>query len=185
MCVCSKGSRENFSSAWAQNWWLQGPQCAGTSVLMQSLTAPSDHNHHLSDGERLGTDRELVEDITICQQFVQPSHLVQLQAVIFSSPPWSRSNYNLKQAAGPLCLPLPTHRHPHFATLTQVCVVAGKELPKLLQAGFLPHRHGGSARSILVRDSGNKWNDGPKGKGLLLLKRGPHTGLLCKEQMLQ
>lgn len=100
-------------------------------------------------------------------------------------PPWSRPDYNLKQAAGPLCLPLPTCRHPHFATLTQVRVVAGKELPKLLQAGFLPHRHGGSTRSILVRDSGDKRNDGPKGKGLLLLKGGPHTGLLCKEQMLQ
>lgn len=91
----------------------------------------------------------------------------------------------MKQAAGPLCLPLPTHRHPHFATLTQVRVVAGKELPKLLQASFLPHCHGGSTRSILVRDSGDEWNDGPKGKGLLLLKGVPHTGLLYKEQTLQ
>lgn len=54
---------------------------------MQSPTALSDHNHHLRDGERLEMDRQLVEDITICQptkQFVV-SHLEQLQVVILSA----------------------------------------------------------------------------------------------------
>lgn len=88
------------------------------------------------------------------------------------------------QAAGPLCLPLPTQRHPHSASLTRVGVVAGKELPELLQARFLPHGHGGSPGGVLVRDSSHKWNDRPEGKGLLLLQGAPHTGLLCKDQML-
>lgn len=58
----------HFSPAWAQNWELQGHQCARTSVLTQSPTAPSDPNHHVQDAEWLGTDREGLEDITICQQ---------------------------------------------------------------------------------------------------------------------
>jgi len=182
---CSKGGRDVFSSAWAQDWWLQGLQASEASVLTQSPTAPSDHNHRLRDGERLGTDR-LVEghNHLPTEQPVQPSHLEQLQVVLLSTLEQTQRQPEAGSRP-PLCLPLPTHRHPHFATLTQVRVVAGKELPKLLQAGFLPHRHGGSTRSVLVRDSGNERNDRPKGKGLLLLKRGPHAGLLCREQMLQ
>lgn len=52
---------------------------------MQSPTAPSDHNHHLRDGERLETDRRLVEDTTICHQSSWCS-LEQLQVVILSTP---------------------------------------------------------------------------------------------------
>lgn len=128
---------------------------------MQSPTAPCD--------QKQTGNRQLLEEVIICQH---TSHFFQ---------PGVDSEPRFTEAAG---FPLPPHPWAPIMPLTQVRVVAGKELPKFLQAGFLPHCHGGSTRSILVGDSGNKWNDGPKGKGLLLLEGGPHAGLLCKEQTL-
>lgn len=80
----------------------------------------------------------------------------------------------LMQAAGPSWPALPTLSAP----LTQVSVVAGQELPELLQARFLPHGHGGSPGGVLVRDPSHEGDDGPEGEGLLLLQGAAHTGLL-------
>lgn len=107
---------------------------------------------------------------------------VALQAVTFSSPEQTLLQPELCFFHVPPPLLPPPHPQAPTPPLTQVRVVAGKELPELLQAGFLPHRHGGSTRSVLVGDSGDERNDGPEGEGLLLLKGGPHAGLLCGEQ---
>lgn len=107
---------------------------------------------------------------------------VALQAVTFSSPEQTLLQPELRFFHVPPPLLPPPHPQAPTPPLTQVRVVAGKELPEFLQAGFLPHRHGGSTRSVLVGDSGDERNDGPEGEGLLLLKGGPHAGLLCGEQ---
>lgn len=171
MWSCCKESRGDFSPARAQNWELQDHQCARTSVLLQSPKTHSDPNHHVQDGEWLGTDRVGLEGITICQQSNSCKYPSATTAGSDFFPPQSRADTVSRP-------PLPSPAHPPCAPLTQVGVVAGEELPELLQARFLPHGHGGSPGGVLVRDSSHQGNDRPQGEGLLLLQGAPHTALL-------